>query len=200
MLFSRFISIVAALSFGASSLAHPVEKAVTDLQVRQTVYTPIPDTLSTCETAVAVIAANIQVAVKAQILTVFQTTFAAVVKDLTDAETGVQADANLTLAALLGVYTYEQGVVQIYANIIVEIYNYLAPLVAIGLQSTGGVQAEIALVISALSGLDAALQTVIAPVQPSFVADVTNQVATDLKVSVSICLQVLSDVGITDIL
>lgn len=51
-----------------------------------------------------------------------------------------------------------------------------------------------------MATLDAALQSVIAPVQPSFVTDTTAQVAADLKVSVNICLQVLSDVGITDIL
>lgn len=59
MLFTRLIFIVAAVTLGTSSLARPVEKAATDLQVRQTVYTPIPDTLSTCDTAVAAVAADI---------------------------------------------------------------------------------------------------------------------------------------------
>lgn len=66
--------------------------------------------LTRCPTA-------IQITAKAYALV--ESDLAVIVKDLSDAKAGVAVDVGLALSALLGVVTYEEGVVKVYADIIV---------------------------------------------------------------------------------
>lgn len=131
MRFSTVVaSALAALSLGATTaLAAPLEP-------RQTVYTPIPDILNTTAVLVASAQADIrkhlllpsltspnmplaEVQITAKAYALLEADLAAVAQTLTDAKPGLEADVGLALSALLGVVTYEEGVVKLYADIIV---------------------------------------------------------------------------------